>query len=235
MTERLPVETEAAPAGEHIHMPAPSILPLINAAGLAVGIVGITEGLAFLIGGLTIFVIAIGAVLLRISVKRSKMVDSITRTMTGSNTRRYVFLGLSAFVPVILAAQFATTGQALALGFLLGKQRRQELLSLARGELARARANNAGSGDRSFWDRVALPDALLHVALFEGTLTEPKVIDEIDEAYVNALSTGPSARERASARDHLVFLAEMLPDPSLKVKLDTVPTAELERLITRLR
>jgi len=57
MTERLPVETEAAPAGEHIHMPAPSILPLINAAGLAVGIVGITEGLAFLIGGLTIFVI----------------------------------------------------------------------------------------------------------------------------------------------------------------------------------
>jgi len=57
MTERLPVETEAAPAGEHIHMPAPSILPLINAAGLAVGIVGITEGLVFLIGGLTLFVI----------------------------------------------------------------------------------------------------------------------------------------------------------------------------------
>ena len=57
MTERSPVETEAAPAGEHIHMPAPSILPLINAAGLAIGIVGITEGLAFMIAGLTVFVV----------------------------------------------------------------------------------------------------------------------------------------------------------------------------------
>jgi hypothetical protein len=57
MTDRPPVETEAAPAGEHIHLPAPSILPLINAAGLAVGIVGITEGLPFLVGGLTVFVV----------------------------------------------------------------------------------------------------------------------------------------------------------------------------------
>ncbi len=31
-----------APAGEQIHMPAPSILPLINAAALAVAIVSIT-------------------------------------------------------------------------------------------------------------------------------------------------------------------------------------------------
>jgi hypothetical protein len=30
------------PAGEEIHMPAPSILPLINAAALAVAIVSIT-------------------------------------------------------------------------------------------------------------------------------------------------------------------------------------------------
>ena len=50
-------ETEAAPAGEHIHMPAPSILPLLNAAGLACGIIGITEGLAFVIAGLTLFLI----------------------------------------------------------------------------------------------------------------------------------------------------------------------------------
>ena len=53
MTDRPPVETEAAPAGEHIHMPSPSILPLLNAAGLAMAIVGITEGLIFVIlGGL---------------------------------------------------------------------------------------------------------------------------------------------------------------------------------------
>jgi hypothetical protein len=37
-----PVESEAEPAGEHIHMPEPSILPLINAAALAGTIVSIT-------------------------------------------------------------------------------------------------------------------------------------------------------------------------------------------------
>jgi hypothetical protein len=42
VTERPPVETEATPAGEHIHMPQPSILPLINAASLAGAIVSIT-------------------------------------------------------------------------------------------------------------------------------------------------------------------------------------------------
>ena len=31
-----------APAGEEIHMPAPSILPLINAAALAIAIVSLT-------------------------------------------------------------------------------------------------------------------------------------------------------------------------------------------------
>ena len=59
MTDRPPAETEAAPAGEHIHMPAPSILPLLNATGLAVGIVGITEGTAFLVGGLGLFLVTL--------------------------------------------------------------------------------------------------------------------------------------------------------------------------------
>ena len=122
----------------------------------------------------------------------------------------------------------------LALGFLLKKQPRQELITQARNELTLARQKNDSPGDRSFWDRVAVPDALLHVALFEGSLTDPKVVGEIDDAYVNALATGPSARERASARDHLVFLAEMLADPSLRLKLD-LPSAELQRLIKRLR
>ena len=42
MSTDLPIEQDAAPAGEHIHMPAPSILPLINATGLAGIIVFIT-------------------------------------------------------------------------------------------------------------------------------------------------------------------------------------------------
>ena len=123
----------------------------------------------------------------------------------------------------------------LALGFLLKKQPRHELIALAQSELTLARQKNDSPGDRSFWDRVAVPDALLHVALFEGTLNQSKVIDGIDDAYVNALATGPSARERASARDHIVFLAEMLPDPALKRKMAAIPAAELQRLIERLR
>jgi len=123
----------------------------------------------------------------------------------------------------------------LALGFLLKKQRPQELIAMAQDELTLARKKNDSPGDRSFWDRVAVPDALLHLALFEGRLTEPKVIDEIDNAYGNALATGPSARERASARDHIVFLAEMLPDPALKLKMAALPGGELQRLIERLR
>jgi len=34
--------TEAPPVGEEVHMPAPSVLPLINAAALAFAIVAIT-------------------------------------------------------------------------------------------------------------------------------------------------------------------------------------------------
>ena len=109
------------------------------------------------------------------------------------------------------------------------------MIALAQNELTLARKKNDSPGDRSFWDRVAVPDALLHVALFEGTLNQSKVIDGIDDAYVNALATGPSARERASARDHIVFLAEMLPDPALKLKIAAIPAAELQRLIERLR
>jgi Cytochrome c oxidase subunit IV len=43
------------PAGEQIHMPAPSVLPLINAAGLAMAIVSLTFSW-WLVGlGLVIF------------------------------------------------------------------------------------------------------------------------------------------------------------------------------------
>jgi hypothetical protein len=43
-----------APAGEEIHMPAPSIIPLINAAGLALAIVSIT---------MTWYLVAFGAII----------------------------------------------------------------------------------------------------------------------------------------------------------------------------
>ena len=38
-------EIEAPPVGEEIHMPEPSLLPILNAAGLSLAIVGITISL----------------------------------------------------------------------------------------------------------------------------------------------------------------------------------------------
>jgi hypothetical protein len=50
-------DTGAAPAGEQIHMPAPSILPLINAAGLALAIVSITLNWILVAAGAVIFLV----------------------------------------------------------------------------------------------------------------------------------------------------------------------------------
>jgi hypothetical protein len=46
---------DAPPVGEQIHMPAPSLLPVLNAVGLAVAIVGITISLIFVIAGGLLF------------------------------------------------------------------------------------------------------------------------------------------------------------------------------------
>lgn len=48
-------EPAAPPAGEQIHMPEPSILPIINAAGLALAIVGVTLSYAVSAFGLLVF------------------------------------------------------------------------------------------------------------------------------------------------------------------------------------
>ena len=54
-SEPLSSETGSAPpVGEEIHMPSPSILPLINAAGLAIAIVSLT---------LTWYLVAFGAII----------------------------------------------------------------------------------------------------------------------------------------------------------------------------
>jgi len=48
---------EAPPVGEQIHMPAPSLLPVLNAAGIATAIVGITISLILVVAGLLVFVV----------------------------------------------------------------------------------------------------------------------------------------------------------------------------------
>jgi hypothetical protein len=49
------IETEAPPVGEEVHMPEPSILPVANAVGVTLAIVGITLSLTVTIIGLAIF------------------------------------------------------------------------------------------------------------------------------------------------------------------------------------
>ena len=56
MSEIEPQRT-APPAGEEIHMPAPSIIPIINAASLAIAIVCVTLSLVVCIAALVVFLI----------------------------------------------------------------------------------------------------------------------------------------------------------------------------------
>ncbi len=53
-----PEPKPAPPAGEEIHMPAPSLLPIINAFGLALAIVTITIHWAFVAIGMAIFLVS---------------------------------------------------------------------------------------------------------------------------------------------------------------------------------
>jgi hypothetical protein len=55
MSDDYEVNGTTPPAGEEIHMPAPSILPLINAAGLALAIVSLTLTWYLVAAGLIIF------------------------------------------------------------------------------------------------------------------------------------------------------------------------------------
>jgi len=49
--------TLAAPAGEQIHLPEPSLLPFLNAIGLALAIIGIPISLIIVVPGLVLFLV----------------------------------------------------------------------------------------------------------------------------------------------------------------------------------
>ena len=54
-------EIDAPPVGEDIHMPEPSLLPILNAVGLTLAIVGIT---------LSLILTALGAILFLVTLVR---------------------------------------------------------------------------------------------------------------------------------------------------------------------
>jgi hypothetical protein len=54
-----PLEPEVPPAGEEIHLPGPSIQPLLLAFGITIAIVGITTFFALVVAGV---VLSIGTI-----------------------------------------------------------------------------------------------------------------------------------------------------------------------------
>jgi hypothetical protein len=56
-----PLETDAPPVGEEVHMPEPSILPIVNALGVTLSLVGLTLSPAVTIIGLIIFLVTLVA------------------------------------------------------------------------------------------------------------------------------------------------------------------------------
>ena len=54
-------ETDAPPAGEEIHLPDPSLVPILNAVGVTLTLVGLT---------ITYYVTAVGAVLFLVTLVR---------------------------------------------------------------------------------------------------------------------------------------------------------------------
>ena len=55
------LETEAPPVGEEVHMPEPSMLPIVNAVGVTLALVGITLSLAVSIIGAVLFFVTLVA------------------------------------------------------------------------------------------------------------------------------------------------------------------------------
>jgi len=56
-----PLETEAPPVGEEVHMPEPSILPIVNAVGVTLSLVGLTLSPAITVIGLVLLLVTLVA------------------------------------------------------------------------------------------------------------------------------------------------------------------------------
>jgi hypothetical protein len=56
-----PVETQAPPAGEEIHLPGPTIIPLTTAVGITLTVVGTTIDWIWSVLGVIIFVVSVVA------------------------------------------------------------------------------------------------------------------------------------------------------------------------------
>lgn len=51
-----PLDPEVSPAGEHIHLPGPSLQPILLALGITLALLGVTLGRFVLVAGLVLTV-----------------------------------------------------------------------------------------------------------------------------------------------------------------------------------
>ncbi|HEY5286180.1 MAG TPA: hypothetical protein VIJ50_03640 [Solirubrobacteraceae bacterium] len=54
-----PLDPEIPPTGEEIHLPGPTVLPLLTAAGITLAVVGITISKILLIAGVILTVVCV--------------------------------------------------------------------------------------------------------------------------------------------------------------------------------
>jgi hypothetical protein len=54
-----PLDPEVPPVGEEIHLPGPSILPLLTAVGITLALVGVTTFIEFTVVGVILTVVCI--------------------------------------------------------------------------------------------------------------------------------------------------------------------------------
>ncbi len=54
-----PLDPEIPPTGEEIHLPGPTILPLLTAAGITLAVIGITLSKILLVGGVILTLVCV--------------------------------------------------------------------------------------------------------------------------------------------------------------------------------
>jgi hypothetical protein len=54
-----PLDPEIPPTGEEVHLPGPTILPLLTAAGITLAVIGITLSKILLVGGVILTVVCV--------------------------------------------------------------------------------------------------------------------------------------------------------------------------------
>ncbi len=54
-----PIDPEVPPTGDEVHLPGPTILPLLVAVGITLAVIGITISKILLVGGVIITIVAV--------------------------------------------------------------------------------------------------------------------------------------------------------------------------------